>query len=95
MSQITITENGEYVLSEPDGTQIRESSATAVMVQSNTASAVLEFGFGNADVDFVAFVGGVISADNIINHGRGCKLMVSVTGITTGEVTIYYNPWGV
>ncbi len=89
MSQIEISANGEYVL--PEGSSsTRPTTATTVLIRENSASAVLEFGYGDSDDNFIAFEDGTITVDDIIYHGTGCKLMVSVTGITTGTVTIYY-----
>ncbi len=92
MAYVTISSNGDYVLDEPNGTQIRKSSSTGVFIRSNTASAVTEFGFGDEADVFEAFVGGVISTQEVINHGAGIKLMVRVSGITVGSVTIFYFP---
>ncbi len=94
MSELIITANGEYVL--PDGTkQIRTTATTSVMIKSNTATAVCEFGYGDESDTFKAFTNGIVSTDQLISHGRGCKLMVKASGISSGEVTIFHFPVGV
>ena len=95
MSQITISANGDYVLPQSDGTQIRRSEATAVTIKANTASAVTQFGAGDDTDTFTAYANGTIANDDTIAHGRGAKLMVRVSGITTGSVVIFYNELGV
>jgi hypothetical protein len=89
MAQITITSDGTYILKEPNS-NVRPSVATTILVRENTDGATLLFGYGDADNNFVPFEDGTIEIDNIIYHGVGCKLMVSVTGIITGTVNIYF-----
>lgn len=92
MASIVITANGDYVLPQSNGSEIRRTSASFVGIKSNTASAVTEFGYGGENTVFKAYTNGIISTEDIITHGEGAKLMVRVSGITSGEVTIdYYN----
>ncbi|MCP3685757.1 MAG: hypothetical protein GY861_24175 [bacterium] len=89
-----ITANGDYVLDEADGSNARKTGSTSIMIRANTATAVAEFGYGDGDDNFKAFVGGLISTENVINHGKGAKLMVRISGISTGAITILYFPIG-
>jgi len=89
MAQITIDADGTYVLTEA-GSSVRPTRATTVLIRANTDGATLVFGYGDADNNFVAFEGGTITVDDIIYHGVGCKLMVSVAGIITGTVNIHF-----
>ncbi len=89
MAQITITANGDYLL--PDkGSNIRQGTISAVMIYANTATAVATFGYGDENDDFKAFNNGAVSTDQVFWHGEGCKMMVSVSGITSGSIVIFY-----
>lgn len=89
MSTATIIENGDFILSS-EGSDIRTTGSTTVLIMSNSASATLEFGYGDADNIFVPFPDGVIPDSALIKHGRGCKLMVRITGISSGNVVINF-----
>ncbi len=91
MGQETFTANGDYVLSEK-GSDVRPTGSTFIGIRANTATAVALFGYGDGSDNFVAFNNGTISTDDIINHGKGLKLMVRLSGITSGAITIYYFP---
>jgi hypothetical protein len=89
MAQITIDADGDYILTEA-GSNIRSTEATTVMIRENTDAATIEFGYGDSDDNFSAFEDGDILTEDIIFHGKGCKLMTRVTGITAGTVNIHY-----
>ncbi len=89
-----ITENGDYVLDESSGSRIRKTGSTSIMIRANTATATALFGYGDGDDNFSPYNRGTISTENVINHGAGAKLMVRISGISTGSITILYFPLG-
>lgn len=91
MNPLVINDNGDYVLTDNDGTKIRSTSSTVLYVDSNTENAIIEVGYGDNNDVFSAIANGFISNQNIVNHGRGTKLMVRVSGIISGTVTIIFK----
>lgn len=88
MSEIVITVNGEYPLPENDTHNAILPDKTSVQILENSASATVTFGRFDQDGDFVAFDNGIIATDDVLYHGRGCLLAISVTGISGGTVTV-------
>ena len=88
MSEIVITANGEYPLPESDSHNAILPDQTSVQILENSASAVVEFGRFDENGTFAAFNNGIISTDEVLFHGRGCLLAISVTGISGGSVTV-------
>jgi len=88
MSEIVITVNGEYPLPENDSHNAIVPDQTSVQILENSATATVTFGRFDESGTFKAFDNGVISTDEILYHGRGCLLAISVTGIAGGSVTV-------
>ncbi len=88
MSEIVITANGEYALPESDTRNAILPDHTSVQILENSASAVVEFGRFDENGTFAGFNNGIIAEDEIIYHGRGCLLAISVTDISGGSVTV-------
>ena len=86
----TFNSDGDYVLSR-DGSILRETESTTVIVESNLDIAVITFGYANPSNNFKAFPDGIITEGAVINHGCGCKLMVNISGITVNPVIIGYS----
>lgn len=83
----TITEDGDHSLG------FRQwQDSTTVTVQANTDVATVTIGYRTAAGVFKAYEGGVVTADIVIDHGRGVELMAQVSGITANSVVLGVNP---
>lgn len=92
MSQITITENGDVVLPVTGDSVVTQTESSTIMILENSANATLIFGCADLNGDFVPYPAGQFSDGKLIRHGKGCKLMVRVSGIGVGSVTIGIYP---
>ena len=87
-----ITANGDYFLSVYDSSGIIQHDKSTIVISENSADATLIFGFADTDDNFVPYPNGVFNDGKLVNHGKGCRLMVSVSNIVAGSVTIRRFP---
>jgi len=87
---VTITENGTHTLKDNNNrSNVRFSKNTTVFTQSNPDGATLEYGNTNSLAAFVVYPSGTIADGDVINHGRGARLQVQVTGLTSSvEISV-------
>lgn len=94
MSELIIDENGDFAFPGDNNTDVTQTGSSTILILENSASASLLFGCADQDGLFVAYPAGEFNDGAVINHGRGCKLMVRVSGITGDTVTISRFPRG-
>jgi len=67
----SITIDGDYILPSMQGSEVMRAPFTAVKIMENSANAIATFGSADQDGNFVAYSGGEIANDAVIQHGNG------------------------
>lgn len=89
MAKYTLSSDGDYYISPGSGpTEVTRCSVSTVMAVSNDDGATLTYGMEGDSDDFVPYPNGTIAVGDIIAHGMGVKLMVSVSGIISNPVIL-------
>lgn len=89
-TEITISADGVTELQADDRYVVTHHRTTTVVIRANVDAAVLTFGLIDSSDDFTAFPDGIIADGNIINHGIGCRLAVSIAGIGVNPVELSF-----
>lgn len=92
METMIIAEDGIHDFVPYAGGEVTISSHTTVMVLENEDNAIIIFGCGDTNDEFVAYPFGTVVEGGVVAHGKGAKLKVNVTGITSNRVVIGLYP---
>lgn len=87
--QTTITEDGTHLLLLPLGRLVTHHSTSIVRILGNDDGATVLVGEDDGSGNISLFFNGDITNEGAaVNHGKGSKLMVNVTGISANPVII-------
>lgn len=84
MPVFTITSNDDHILTDNNyQSNVRFNEKSTVVITKNPDPATVVFGTFDSAGLFVAFKDGIITEDDVINHGKGAVLVAQVSSLTT------------